>query len=65
MSVIELITYTVDCPYCGEYFSTSIDPSIERETYYEDCQICCQPIYFSVSGNTEDGKIHIVTSREY
>jgi hypothetical protein len=34
----------VDCPYCGERFSTAVDLSAGSQTYIEDCQICCQPI---------------------
>ena len=35
---------TVDCPYCGERFGTSVDLSAGSFCYVEDCQICCQPI---------------------
>ena len=34
----------VDCPYCGERFSTAIDLSAGGFAYVEDCQVCCQPI---------------------
>ena len=34
----------VDCPYCGERFSTAIDLSAGAFAYVEDCQVCCQPI---------------------
>jgi hypothetical protein len=35
---------TVDCPYCGEPFETTVDLSAGSATYVEDCQVCCQPI---------------------
>jgi hypothetical protein len=40
--------HLVECPYCGESFETSIDTSSGSAHYVEDCQICCQPIEFSV-----------------
>lgn len=39
---------TVQCPYCGEPFDTTIDLSSGSTSYIEDCQVCCQPIEFSV-----------------
>lgn len=38
----------VQCPYCGESFETQIDSSSGSASYIEDCQICCQPIEFSL-----------------
>jgi hypothetical protein len=35
---------TVDCPYCGEPFETTVDVSAGSFSYVEDCQVCCQPI---------------------
>jgi hypothetical protein len=40
--------HVVECPYCGESFETSIDTSAGSARYVEDCQICCQPIEFSL-----------------
>jgi Cysteine-rich CPXCG len=38
-----------DCnPYCGESFETPVDTSSGSARYVEDCQICCQPIEFSL-----------------
>jgi hypothetical protein len=38
----------VQCPYCGESFETQLDTSSGSARYVEDCQICCQPIEFSL-----------------
>ena len=35
---------TVQCPWCGEAFTTFFDASAGSQTYIEDCQVCCQPI---------------------
>ena len=42
----------VDCPYCGESYSATIDLSAGSFCYMEDCQICCQPI--ELSGEIDD-----------
>jgi len=39
-----LVPHTLQCPYCGEHFDTSIDLSGGEQQYIEDCQVCCQPI---------------------
>jgi hypothetical protein len=40
--------HLVQCPYCGERFETQVDTSSGSVRYVEDCQICCQPIEFSL-----------------
>lgn len=38
----ELIS--ADCPYCGEPVDLIIDEGgAERQTYVEDCPVCCRP----------------------
>lgn len=36
------------CPYCWEEISVLLDPSIRKQTYIEDCEVCCRPIEFQV-----------------
>ncbi|MBI1806854.1 MAG: CPXCG motif-containing cysteine-rich protein [Ignavibacteria bacterium] len=37
-------TMTYQCAYCGEENQTFVDPSGgNRQTYTEDCAICCRP----------------------
>lgn len=48
--------WTVQCPYCGESFETAVDPSSGSTNYIEDCQVCCQPIEFSLDV-TDEGSI--------
>ena len=38
----------VDCPYCGQQLEISLDPSVPRQTYVEDCQVCCRPMQIRV-----------------
>lgn len=32
------------CPYCWEEISMLLDSSISKQTYVEDCEVCCNPI---------------------
>ncbi|MBU2995420.1 CPXCG motif-containing cysteine-rich protein [Cellulophaga baltica] len=32
------------CPYCWEEISMLLDVSVTRQTYIEDCEVCCNPI---------------------
>ncbi len=43
----------VQCPYCGEAFETVVDLSSGSTSYIEDCQVCCQPIEFSLEVGEE------------
>jgi transcription elongation factor Elf1 len=36
-----------NCPYCGEEISMVLDLSADRQTYIEDCEVCCKPIEIS------------------
>jgi len=37
------------CPYCGKEISMVLDLSVRRQTYVEDCEVCCNPIEISYS----------------
>ena len=41
------------CPYCWEEISMLLDPSIQRQTYVEDCEVCCNPIEITVGFTTQ------------
>ena len=49
------------CPYCGEQISMVVDTSICRQTYVEDCEVCCNPI--EISCTVEDGDIAGFTAK--
>ncbi|GHD37468.1 CPXCG motif-containing cysteine-rich protein [Parahalioglobus pacificus] len=51
------------CPYCWESIDVLIDPGDLGESYIEDCQVCCQPIEFSVSEGL-DGEVVISITQE-
>ncbi|MEX0997532.1 MAG: CPXCG motif-containing cysteine-rich protein [Flavobacteriaceae bacterium] len=43
------------CPYCWEEISMLLDPSVARQTYVEDCEVCCNPIELLVG--FQDGEL--------
>jgi transcription elongation factor Elf1 len=38
------VEHFFNCPYCGEEISMVLDLSVRRQTYVEDCEVCCNPI---------------------
>jgi len=47
------VEHAFTCPYCWQRISMVLDPSVESQTYVEDCEICCKPI--EVQCTIEDG----------
>jgi hypothetical protein len=48
------------CAYCGEINETCIDPSSgSKQSYVEDCRICCRPNVLSVHIDSDTGAISI------
>jgi transcription elongation factor Elf1 len=45
------------CPYCGEEISMVLDLSVRRQTYIEDCEVCCKPI--EVTFTVEDEELGV------
>lgn len=43
-----LAPVAVQCPHCWETFETAVDTSVAEQQYVEDCQVCCQPLLFTV-----------------
>jgi transcription elongation factor Elf1 len=43
------------CPYCWENISMLIDISQTKQSYIEDCEVCCNPIQLNIS--TENNEI--------
>ncbi|MCG2460684.1 CPXCG motif-containing cysteine-rich protein [Flavobacteriaceae bacterium F89] len=43
------------CPYCWEEISMLLDTSVPKQTYIEDCEVCCNPI--EVTALFKDGDL--------
>ncbi len=44
-----MLEHEFQCPYCWENISMLLDTSVAKQTYIEDCEICCNPIEIQVS----------------
>ena len=60
---LSLKTVEIQCPYCWESFEVVIDPSVEQQSYIEDCYVCCRPIEFHVTA-LETGEVLVDAVRE-
>lgn len=38
----------IECPFCGATFTALVDPDDAGSDYIQDCEVCCNPIQFSV-----------------
>ncbi|MBS0393442.1 MAG: CPXCG motif-containing cysteine-rich protein [Proteobacteria bacterium] len=52
----------VDCPYCGERYSTPLDLTAGGYSAIEDCPVCCRPIELVVEADA-DGALARVAAR--
>lgn len=43
-----MLEHFFQCPYCWEEISMLLDISVKKQTYVEDCEICCNPIQITV-----------------
>ncbi len=39
-----MLEHFFQCPYCWETVSMLLDYSVTKQTYIEDCEVCCNPI---------------------
>ena len=50
-----MLEHFFNCPYCFSSISMLVDPSIAKQQYIEDCEVCCRPI--EVNCTIEDNEI--------
>lgn len=43
-----MIEHYFSCPYCWELISMLLDTSVFKQSYIEDCEVCCNPIQVTV-----------------
>ena len=43
-----MIEHSFDCPHCWENQLKMIDPSVPNQCFIEDCEVCCNPLEFSL-----------------
>ncbi len=53
------------CASCGEWNDTSVDETAgSRQSYVEDCQVCCKPNMLAIVWNQGDGEFMISAALE-
>lgn len=51
---------TYYCAYCGEKNETFVEVSAgNRQSYVEDCAVCCRPNVLTISIDEETGAINV------
>lgn len=48
------VEHVFTCPYCGEAISMVLDLSVHRDSYVEDCEVCCNPIEVSYTAQDDE-----------
>jgi len=43
-----MIEHYFDCPFCWENQLKMIDPSVVKQNFIEDCEVCCNPLEFDI-----------------
>jgi transcription elongation factor Elf1 len=43
------------CPHCFQEISMLIDLSISKQSYVEDCEVCCNPLQINLE--IEEGEV--------
>ena len=55
----------VECPYCGEVISLTLDSSAGSQRYIEDCHVCCRPITVRLDVDADgDTSVHVQSQDE-
>jgi hypothetical protein len=56
---------TYECAFCGEENEVLVDPSGgPRQTFTEDCTVCCRPNLITLSID-EEGDVELQVTQEY
>lgn len=56
---------TYGCAFCGEDNDLTVDPSAgRRQTFTEDCTVCCRPNLITLTLD-EDDDVSIEVTQEY
>jgi hypothetical protein len=60
-----LLPATYVCPHCAQAIETAVDSSQGvRQSYVEDCQVCCRPLILHVEIVGDDTRIEASPENE-
>jgi hypothetical protein len=63
--ITELMTSGFQCMGCGEWNETLVDSSAgTKQTYIEDCQVCCKPNILKITWDMSEGAYTISAQLE-
>ena len=57
-------TVSIQCPYCGESYETTVDLSAGSQRYIEDCAVCCRPIEVALRVGDDGELLDISTATD-
>ena len=57
-------TVSIQCPYCGESYETTVDLSAGSQRYVEDCAVCCRPIEIALRVGDDGELLEISTATD-
>lgn len=53
--------FDINCPYCGENLTVSVDCSAGSHDFIEDCATCCRPI--ELHADIDSGQLLALNAR--
>lgn len=56
--------HEVCCPYCGEFITLLIDLTGGAQQFYEDCSVCCAPMFIVVETDNDGDLASLVIRRD-
>ncbi|MCG9696633.1 CPXCG motif-containing cysteine-rich protein [Shewanella sp. Isolate11] len=56
---MKIIDKVISCPHCGHHQHINIDTSSGDQEYYDDCQICCNPIHMRMHIDPQHHKVEL------
>ncbi len=54
-----LLTFVVQCPYCGEPLELLLDASAGEQCSIEDCSVCCRPMELCLYLHDGDWRLEV------
>jgi hypothetical protein len=60
--MLEIMETLVACPACGEPTAITLDDESGRQTFIQDCDVCCRPMQIRAR-ITDDGELELDAER--
>jgi hypothetical protein len=64
-TILDKMESGFQCASCGEWNTTTVDESAgRRQSYVEDCQVCCKPNVLRIAYDSSSGEFVIGSELE-